>query len=347
MSSFSNLKKLTQGKNNIYLILVIWTLIGFTVNEFLPPLVSVIIFLPLMAICLIFFFASLFTRKTVDQFSNKRIFLHVIITLPFIIILFYIGIYLFYVSFISYIFLTAFFTMYTCYKTGVKIYDGTNKLPRGVKEFSQWSIFLGGTVISIAIIYGTAFVLHNLLGYTIDETTFNPYGIAWILIISIIILAVVTGILNLRGAFNSWIGVFFLGVAVYAGYQMYSITSALQPDDGSGYAMAITVVIFIGNLILILNSFGNLLGEQSELLASKLRIFKWDTILLWLMFSTASFRFAEALPNMEASLFKNIAVFILFVPLMIFLAFYGMNYYMKLHKNEKANALKPTPESVE
>ncbi|MHA1688733.1 MAG: hypothetical protein ACTSUN_05270, partial [Promethearchaeota archaeon] len=194
---------------------------------------------------------------------------------------------------------------------------------------------------SIILLFGTAFVLKNLLGYSIDENQFNVYGIALILVIIIILLTVIALIINMRGILNTWIGVFFLGIAVYAAYQMYSISSNLQPDTGTGQPLAVQLIIFFGNFLLLLNSFGNLLGEQSEILKNKLRVFGWDTILLWLMFSTASYRFAEGLPGIEASLFKSIVVFLLFIPLTFFLGIYGINFYIKKDREQKAKLKEP------
>ncbi|MHA1805314.1 MAG: hypothetical protein ACTSU4_12430 [Promethearchaeota archaeon] len=342
--SFSNLKKLSEGKNKVYLVLTIWTLIGYIFFEFLPPLVGVIVFLPLMGVCLIFFFASLFSRKKVHEFTTKRIIFHLIIALPFIVLLVYIGIYLFYVAFVSYMIITAFFTVYSFYRLGVKVHETIEKFPKVLKEIAKWSVFLGGCIISVILIFATAFILINLLGYTIDENQFNVYGVALFLVIIIILLTVIALIVNMRGILNTWIGVFFLGVAIYAAYQMYSISSNLQPDTGTGQPLAVQLILFFGNLLLLLNSFGNLLGEQSEFLKNKLKIFGWDTVLLWLMFSTASYRFAEGLPGIEASLFKSIVVFLLFIPLTFFLGIYGMNFYIKKDREQKA---KPAESALE
>ncbi|MHA1725747.1 MAG: hypothetical protein ACTSXH_13090 [Promethearchaeota archaeon] len=339
--SFSNLKKLSEGKNKVYLVLTIWTLIGYILFEFLPPIIGVIVFLPLMGVCLIFFFASLFSRKKVHEFSTKRIIFHLIIAIPFIVLLVYIGIYLFYGAFISYIIITAFFMVYSFYKLGVNAHETIEKFPKVLKGVGKWSVFLGGCIISIILLFGTAFVLKNLLGYSIDENQFNVYGIALILVIIIILLTVIALIINMRGILNTWIGVFFLGIAVYAAYQMYSISSNLQPDTGTGQPLAVQLIIFFGNFLLLLNSFGNLLGEQSEILKNKLRVFGWDTILLWLMFSTASYRFAEGLPGIEASLFKSIVVFLLFIPLTFFLGIYGINFYIKKDREQKAKLKEP------
>ena len=200
---FSGLKKLKDVENRLYLVLILWVIIGFTMYRFLPPVAAVIIFLPLIGICVVLFLVSIISRKKVNEFSKKRMLIHFILAIPFVVILLYIAVYLFYLALFSYVLITAVFTIYNCYKIGTDIHDKFSKLRSPLNKVFQWGLLVIGVVLSIGIIFGTNFILENVLDYVIDATTFNPYGLAWILTIIIVFFTVIALILASRGSLNS------------------------------------------------------------------------------------------------------------------------------------------------
>ena len=91
---FSELKLLFNKEYRVYLILIIWLLIGFTIYQFqgeIFMIIGTIIFLPLMAITLIFLLVALFFKKRIHEMSFKRLIIHILIALPFMVLIFYIG----------------------------------------------------------------------------------------------------------------------------------------------------------------------------------------------------------------------------------------------------------------
>ncbi len=333
-----DLKKLKEVEYRIYLILIIWVLVGFTIYEFSKLLpysvifdtIGAIIFLPLMGVCVVLYLAALVSRKKIHEFSKKRMLFHFIFAIPFIVLLLYIAVYLFWLALIYYVVITAFFTMYNFYKMGVKFENKIGHSQSSLSRFLQWCLLVGGTISSVVIVVASVLILDYGLNYTIDNTTFNVYPIVLILVILIVFLTVIAGLLHLRGSLHSWLGIFLVGVAIYSAYLMYSVVSSAQVDSGSNiYSAPIRIALYFVDLILLLMSFGSLLGERFEFITKKFKLLGSDTIMIWLIFCTAAYQFAVGNPTMEITFVKNIVVFLLFIPLLLFLGLFGLLKYGK------------------
>ncbi|MHA1659224.1 MAG: hypothetical protein ACTSUT_08900 [Promethearchaeota archaeon] len=350
-----DLKKLKEEEYRIYLILIIWVLVGFTIYQFSELLpgsvifdtIGAIIFLPLMGICIVFFLAALVSKKKIHEFSKKRILFHFIFAIPFIVLLVYIGVYLYWLALIYYIIITAFFTMYYFFKIGVKFENKIGASQSSLSRFFQWCLLVGGTICSVVIVIASVLILDFGLNYTIDSSTFNIYPIIVILIILIIFLSVIAGLLHLRGSLHSWLGIFLLGVAIYSAYLIYSVVSSAQVDSGSNiYSAPIRIALYFVDLILLLISFDSLLSEKFEFIARRFKLLGSDTIMIWLIFCTAAYQFAVGNPTMEIIFVKNIVVFLLFIPLLLFLGLYGLLKYGKKKegKMEEESEMEDNPE---
>jgi len=127
--ALSDLKKLFYKENRIFLILIIWMLIGYTFLQFNYQiqilgliLNGIVIFFPLLVICIVLFLISFFLGGDIKNLNSKTVLKGVVFLVIVVIIflflgqeiLFLIGVITFIVSFIAYIFITSIFTMYYC-----------------------------------------------------------------------------------------------------------------------------------------------------------------------------------------------------------------------------------------
>ncbi|MFX1453392.1 MAG: hypothetical protein ACFFCM_21335 [Promethearchaeota archaeon] len=342
---FRDLLLLKEEEYRIYLILIIWLIIGFTFFQFETLyIVGIIVILPLIITTYILFWISLLTYKNkLRELSRKRLLIYGIIMVFFILIFIQIFIYvivlMFYLAIISYIIITTVFTMHYFYKLGVRIDDYLNKLPSKIKNFERWCFFFGGTILSILLLIGAVAISEYLTGGTRENVGFNTSVVAIFIVFIIIIYGIIGVYYSRQGKLYAWMGVFFVWVAIYSIYLMISIIySRIGSGGPTTSSIQLQILLYFFSLFLLLNTIGGIITEKTEVLKSKLRIFSADTILLWLIFSIASFEFIAGVQaytaqtqgtSGEIEFFKYIVVYLLFIPLTILMTAYGMRNYSK------------------
>jgi len=331
---FSDLKLLKEREYRLYLILIIWMLIGFTFLQFdVLVIVGIIIFIPLLVVSFIFIINAVLPFKQLRDMSFKRIVITIIVfVLVFLLlinIVFPIIVNLFYLGIISYILITAVFTMYYFYELGKKIDDYLYKLPSKLRHFERWCVFLGGTIFSIILLIGATVISEVATGGTQEAIGFNTAIVAIIIVVIIIIFGIVGALRAIRGRLYAYLGIFFIGIAIYTIYLMISIIFTSLSGGGSS-SVGAQILLYFLNLFILLNTIGSLLGEKTELLKEKLKIFNADTILMWLIFSISSFVLASGGSQAEIDLFRLLLVYILFIPLLIIMGLYGFYDYTNI-----------------
>jgi hypothetical protein len=352
----SELKKLfTEKEYRIYLILVLWLLIGYTFFSFpaiFPRELSYLIFPPLLGVTTVLFIVSIIEREELGKLSRKKFLVYGIIGI--IVAIVFHGIWRLFVGFLyragilSYILITSIFYMYGCYKYGIKADDKVYGLSRPVNQIIRWIMFLGGTGIAVLI----TFFLSRIGGsWAAKDPEINDVlgRIALFMLILIIILAVIGVLTLVLGYLNAWLGIFLIFVSFFTAYLMinafYTLTVA---SDDTPQKLLTHVGLYIFDVGLIFYTVSTILGEKSEIISRKLKVIKVDTVILWLVFSKAAFELAAvADPRIKAEILNAVLEFILFIPLLIIAGLYGFwkyNIIKKERKTKKENSVAQKPE---
>ncbi|MFX1338952.1 MAG: hypothetical protein ACFFDK_10110 [Promethearchaeota archaeon] len=369
--AFIDLKKLLEKENLLFLVLIIWLLIGYTFLQFNIEFQilgfifnGIVIYLPLLIICIVLFLIAFFLQADIKKLTRstvlKGIVLLIIIGIIFLFlgteILFLIGVITFFVSFIFYIFITSIFAMYYIYRYGISLDEAFYKAPKPIAFIWRWIIFLVGTAAAIALILFIGAVsigttkLNALLrigGYTfrINEfVAFIPLIIIGI-IIGLIVISFFALLLQKNHPFNAWLGLFFIFSALYGSVLMVNAflggeVSNVSPilDNPITYA-----ILFIFDVFLILYTISCLIGSKAEIILD-LKIFKPikpDGILIFLILCKVAYEFGEfyladnKIAGVNAVLLKNIAVFFLYLPLMAIMGLAGILQYGRIKWERK------------
>ena len=368
---FKDLKKLLERENRLFLLLIIWLIVGSTFIQFnfefqILGLVlnGFIIFMPLLIICIVLFLIAFFLQGDLKELTLgtiiKGICLLGLVVVLFLFlgtdIIYFIGFVSFIVSFISYIFITSIFSMYYIYKYGVRLDEAFYKAPRGIAFFLRWFIFLAGIIIAIGIILfigeisiGTtrlAGVL-KIAGFQLrinDIVKFIPNIIIGIIII-LTLISILTLILEENHALNAWLGIFLLFSSLYCAVLMVNAFLGGEVKNVSPLLdNPITyILIFIFELIIILYTISALIGSKAEIILD-LKVFKPikpDGILIFLILCKVAYEFGDIMladfkvAGINIVLLKNIAVFWLYIPLMIIMGLYGILQYGKIKRERK------------
>ncbi len=332
---FKDLAILKEKK--LYLVLVIWLLVSFSVLQFVPDW-GMILFIPLLAVSAILFILSFVFRQELTELSFKKILLYLIIAIPLILIFTYFAVAIFFVLFIisifSYVFITSLFSMVGCYEKGIEWDEKLFNMPKPISTFSRLGEFYGGSLIGIILMIFFALVGTTWAAVS-PEVADTFIAVPWIIVVSIIVISVIGSLTILRGHLNAWLGTFFIWVSIYSFYLMLKAFYSLgSTGGGSEYSFEVQILLYIFDLILILVTIGSLLG-RSEWLTDKLKIIKPDAIIIWLIFSKAAYELADTMGELDVSLLKAVGVFVLFVPLFIIIGIYGILKYGKLKKQRK------------
>ena len=323
---FSGLKRLFKKKYRIFLLIVIWLLMGIFIAAFNFDL-GIIILTPLIPLCIVLFAISIFT----DLRDMKLLtFIIVIIVTAILVIGFLlfrnvIVPLLFDLSIISYIVIIAIFTLYACYNGGRNLDEIIyTKFPSPLHHIMRWLEFLGGIALGLLIIY-------NIYIFTGAQL----FMITWIIIITILVLAGIAVILLLTGKFNAWLGTFSLYAGIYFAYLV--VVFLLGPEIlelGGVYPTMIVIIFAIFDIIILLYTIGVLVGERADIISKKIKIGA-DTILMWLIFSKASYELAKLL-NPSIISFKYWWVLIIFILLLGIVGFIGIIKYKKFRTQIKS-----------
>ena len=343
---FRDLLLLKEKEYRLYLILIILLLVGYTFFQFeILYVAGIVVFFFLMIITFILFLISIFSFKTLRDMSRRRIIISFIIFILLILIYFSffaaLLIVFFVLAYISYILITSVFTMYYFYTLGVKIDDYLYKLPSSLKNFERWCFFLGGTILSVILLIGASVISEYITGGIKENVGFNTSAVAIVIVIIIIFFGIIGAIHSRHGRLYAWMGIFFVWVAIYSIYLMISIIYSRIATGGTTTSSIPTqILLYFFSLFLLLNTIGGLIAEKADVLKAKLRIFSSDTILIWLIFSIASFEFAAlGIQTAEWEVVRDIVVYILFIPLLFIMTIYGIRKYGKISKERTIQKL--------
>ncbi len=354
---FKDFKQLGQKEYRIYLVLVIYLLIGFIAMQisafFGLPIIGIIIYYPFLAFTLLLYFFALFKRD-IKSYSWKKLVGIFILSLPLMVLFALALVTLFLFSIISYVILTSIFSLYGCYKAGRKL-DEKLYLKKHA-WFSRGIEFWGGTAISILLLF---IFMYATLEQVIEQYGSSPLillAVPYVLVmIVIIVLAVFSVIFLFGGRFNAWLGTYFIFIAIYTLYLVLRVLTGLTSGTEEGEASQ-SILLYFGMLILdlgILYYTISSIFSNSDVLEKKLKVFNEDSILLWLIFSRAAWEFAVNFPYKILSGFnikyinlivqigpwlnlgKNIAILILFIFLISVFGIYGIFTYGKEKEHRK------------
>ena len=325
----TELKKLfTDKQYRLYLILVIWLIIGFSLFQFylvIPSFIAIAIFTPLLGVCIALFIASLFFRIELKKASYKKILFIIIIAvicaILFSVLWTFIYVRLYVIAVFSYIIISAIFYMYGCYNYGVDWDEDISNLRKPFNKILRWMVFIGGTVLSLIIL----FILTRIT------------MIAIYIMIIMVILAIIGIITLLMKKQNTWLGIFFLWVSLYSVYLILNISFALNNSETS-YDLWVQVVLYLLDIFMIIYVITTIIGTKTEVLSEKFKFIKPDSILIWLIFSKAAYEFGRALyrilpseaNTMNVTVLNAIMTYLIFIPLFAIAGIYGIIKYSKI-----------------
>ncbi|MHA1149774.1 MAG: hypothetical protein ACTSR8_16180 [Promethearchaeota archaeon] len=347
-----DLNVLGNKENRLFLVIVIWFVILFTITSFNPIVeINIILYIPLLAVCIILFMISFLFRKDLREDLTKGMFLkYSLISIIFIAIFFSLAsvllILIFFISILSYIFITSLFTMAGCYNKGISFDEKLYKIaPWPINFILRTIVLVGGLLFAFLLfiifaIAGTAWALAS------EDVASIMAIIPWIMIIIMIGLCALSFLFLIIGRYNAWLGVFFVWVGFYSIYLMIkAFTKAGGGSTGGGtygLPLPIQIALYIFDLYLVLGTIGSLIGKKADKIASGLekipligKMIRPDGIIIWLIFSKVAYEFANSIPDTAVSSLKATLVFILFIPLFLITGLYGMYQYGKLKKGWK------------
>lgn len=332
-----DLKKLGEREYRVFLILIIWLLIGFTLFQFQTiEYLGIIVFFPLIGVCAVLSFVAIALRKDLKKLSFKKVFLYCLIAVPLMILMIvflYVTVALFLIAIFSYIFITSLFSIYNCYRFGIKLDEKIYQTPRIISFFLRWGEFIGGTYIAIVIMIWIG-SLGIIFSFTINTIGYTFYIISSLIIVLIAVLCVIAFIFALFGRLNAWLGIFYVWVSFYSFYLLFSAFYGLGETAGMNITFY-KLILYFFDLFLIIFTISSLVGKRSELISVKLHM-KSDSVLIWLIFSKATYEFAKNIPQMGIETIRALLGFFLFVPIMFIAGLYGIVQYGKVKRIRKA-----------
>ena len=336
---FKDLIELKKRENRLILILVIWLLVGFTAVQFRTTRnIGIVMFLPLLVILIILFLVSLIFKKDLKKMTFKSIVKYCLLAIPLFVIftalILFAVLFLVVISILSYIFITSLYTLHNCYKWGVDLDGILYKLPKLLNFLLRIISFFGGFALSVIIMLLITNIGFNW--YIIPEEVLTGLGVIPLFMIALFTLLFIVCLLFLFvGKFNAWLGIFLIYVSVYASYLILKASLSLIESEESTLALPIQIILYFFDLFLLLVTMGGLIGKKTDIISKKLKFLKPEVIIIWLIFSKSAYEFSLAFPKEN---FGSITVsfsFLVFIPLFLFISFYGIYNYFKLKKQRK------------
>ncbi len=322
----AGLSRLFKKKYRLFLLITIWLVIGIFIAAFRFGL-GIFILTPLIPLCIVLCAISLFT----DLRDMKLLtFIIVIIITAILVYFFYIFRntivpFLFSLAIISYIIITALFTLYACYEGGRNLDEFIyTKFPSPTHHLFRWLEFAGGIALGLLIIWA----IYIFTGSQLNLITL-------IIFITILVLAGIAVILILTGLFNAWLGTFSLYAGIYFAYLVVAfLYGPTLLQMGGVYPIMIVIIFAVFDIIILLFTIGVLVGDRADIISKKTKIGP-DTILMWLIFSKAAYELAKLLDPSTIS-FKYWWVLVIFVVLLGIVGFVGIIKYKKFKRAIKS-----------
>ncbi|MFX1502850.1 MAG: hypothetical protein ACFFDH_17955 [Promethearchaeota archaeon] len=239
---------------------------------------------------LVYFFFSLILKDKMNKYAYIIIPLCWILAYP---LSFFLGQTIVgdWISFVLFIFALYYWILITAAFSMNDIYDKSakwdRKLEGGTNSFKRvlrWILFFGGAAISITLLYFcSTFILdfqYHSLGFKSIILSINFFMILYI------VLFLIIGIIALF--FHKsylWFGMFFLFVSVYAIKLMIDLGTYEYAGEVSNPVFGLFSFFF--GIYLLLVALGELMGENSEIIANKLKIIKPKILSIWLIYALA------------------------------------------------------------
>ncbi|TFG02897.1 MAG: hypothetical protein EU540_00660, partial [Promethearchaeota archaeon] len=322
----AGLSRLFKKRYRLFLLITIWLVIGIFIAAFRFGL-GIFILTPLIPLCIVLCAISIFT----DLRDMKLLTFIVVIIITAILVYFFyifrnrIVPFLFSLAIISYIIITALFTLYACYEGGRNLDEFIyTKFPSPTHHIFRWLEFAGGIALGLLIIWAT---------YIFTGAQLNL--ITLIIFITILVLAGIAVLLILTGKFNAWLGTFSLYAGIYFAYLVVAfLYGPTLLQQGGVYPIMIIIFFAVFDIIILLYTIGVLVGERADIISKKIKIGP-DTILMWLIFSKAAYELAKLLDPSTIS-FKYWWVLIIFILLLGIVGFIGIIKYKKFKTSIKS-----------
>lgn len=361
MDIIDNLKKI--GKNWRLTALVIWLLVGVAVIPYPNPTVSLIgilIFLPFLVFLMFLFLLSLISKRDIFEYSVGKTILFLLISLPIMLLISVILVFMFAIAVITYVFFTSWFIFYGCYLVGKKVDDKLVHRGNG-RAFLRLLIFFGGLAISLLLLF--LFVIGpTIFDFSIIlETPINfPWYLNGVFLIVggvLIGLAIICLIYMFKKSFNGWFGLFTILISIYSLFLVLKIYMGLVGTNTDPEELASIwayVAIILPDLFIVFYSLSTLMGSQAELLSKRIKRFGMDTIIIWLILSKVTYEFIHYFPyeifnvvtipfsDILSSLnndlinhIKNISVLAFFILLLVIIGIYEIHKYHKERKKPR------------
>lgn len=196
---------LGSKRNRVFLLLIVWLVVGVIISAFFSR-IGLFILVSLIPCCVILFILSFFVDiKKLGLIVEIIIIVLIIVLIPIFYIFQTIVKFFFHIAIISYIIITAIFGLYICYEGGTKLDRSLYIIKSPFNHLLRLIEFFGGILLGIYIIY----LIYIFTGSKL-------FLITWIVIITILILAIISLIVILIGKFNAWLGTF----SIYAGFYL-------------------------------------------------------------------------------------------------------------------------------
>jgi hypothetical protein len=336
---FKDLKVLLDKEKRVYLILAIWIIIGYTVFQFSPSyILGMIVFLPLLFTCLVYFIISLILKDKIQEYAWKVLLISIVIAIPLFIFLPVTQFGLLVIVFIALLGANLFFLITTIfisrdwYERTIKWDEKIEGWPKPANKLVRISLFLGGAIIATLLL-----IFFSSLALNVKDTSYTYQLVITSILLDMMIVIWVLFIIGILSVFfgrvNYWLGVFFIFITVLA---INIIISAVIFERGPGSVfLPFLIIQYLINLYLLLGSIAALFGEQSDLIAEKSKIFTPESILVFLIFSMASMEFGAGVAEGGISEIQLLFT-ALVIPVLIFIfGIYGIYSYNKKFKKEK------------
>lgn len=314
MGFLENISKLKEKENKIFLFLLIWFLIAFTVMQISIYLnyaiIGIFFYFPLLGFTLFLWFIS-FSNVKIREYSIPKLLLLILLEFLLVIVFVILTVIFMIVSIFTYIFFTSFFSLYGCYQMGKELderlyYRKLSWLWRGLE-------FFGGLILSVLLLLVFLFATWEatrIVGVT--EIISVAYIVVIVVIASLTVYMVVSGV---KRKFNAWLGTYFLLITFYTFYLVLRIFMGIASESGTTsstsddlVASGIFIALLLLDLLILIYSISCILGSQGEILAEKLPRFKQETLLLWLIFSKISWEYAANFPYGTLGIVQGIGI---------------------------------------
>ncbi|TFG26847.1 MAG: zinc ribbon domain-containing protein [Promethearchaeota archaeon] len=343
--AFKHLKALVEEKYKVYLILLIWLIIGYTVFQFVSEaIIGTYVLLPLTMACFLYFIFMVLFKDKVHQKPLTFLLVCILFSYPLgLILLNYmfiiLGVLLLIGSYI-WIIITAIFAMDSCYRKSVEWDEKIKNLQKPFNYIIRGVLFIGGIFLATELLLLASTFLLNMNnsspGYQLNITYL--YLQTWLMIWILFIIGIISLFFK---KFNLWLGVFVIFITGYAIFLM--ITTYQLYYGSTTRLLPISILQYLFSIYLLLNSAALLFDERAETIAKKLKIGKSEIILMLLIFSMASFQLVAGLIGATLAKFElNIIAFMFPYLALIF----GI-YAIFKQSRKKKSVLKEEPDKLE